>query len=125
MTQEQARQRGYRDAGYCRNHAEAETKLAEIRALKFRAVLVIEKPNPLSRGCHGNSYSVFAEKKYSDWKEMHRLEKKVANHLQESVNQAEYYAKELARIEKEKADLLSRQQNEVATLAVLQAIFQK
>jgi hypothetical protein len=43
---------------------EIKNKANEIRKAGYRAVVVSEPPNPLSRGHHGTGYSVFVEPKY-------------------------------------------------------------
>lgn len=80
MTEKQANQEGLRFTGYYgRSKEDAKVEAQTLRIMGYRAVLVTVPDSPLSRGGRSTGYSVYAEKKYFDYKRMKDIEMHLAN----------------------------------------------
>ena len=67
MNEKQAVSKGYHFTGsYSHDKEEQKQEALKIRGQGFKAMVLTTHPDTLSRGHHGDGYSVYAEQKYFD-----------------------------------------------------------
>lgn len=96
MTKQQAAEKGLVDT-YFHYNASYEEKHNEVKRLRkagYKASLVRIPPNPLSRGCHGPIFCVYASKRLQMEKDLAVYEKKINNFPEEIASLKARHAKE-------------------------------
>jgi hypothetical protein len=112
MTEQKAREKGLEFTGhYERSSDDIDIKISALRKqypdCKFYVVTV--PPNPLSRGYHGNGYSIYATPLYSILKAIAHCKEAISYHDDRVKGiQTEYYRK--------LAEENARNQNDIAEL---------
>jgi len=97
MNKEQAAKRGYEFTGiYERDKSGVQVRLNKIRKDGYKAALVTVPDDPLSRGCIGRGYSIYAEARYrlDDLAKTHR--EQIAQFPARILRITEQFSREIA-----------------------------
>lgn len=113
MNKKQAESKGYRFTGvYESDKEKVIARRDELKQKGYKAIVVTVPPNKLSRGFHGDGYSLYAEQRYFNDEEIVTLKQRLSQIGDRKARALKSYQADIALIEDDE----QRWQNELTKL---------